>query len=81
MGRSRRNAESQSGAVLLFDTHSVTITRTNNQPTERATIDINEDTIRNLLSPEAARHPYLQRNAEGHYRIASPWLGFGLVLL
>ena len=81
--RSERNNEGQSGAILLFDTHSVTITRINNQPTERATIDINEDTISNLLSPEAAFSPryFLQRHAEGHYRIASPWLGLGLVLL
>jgi lipopolysaccharide export system permease protein len=81
--RSERNAESQSGAVLLFDSHSVTITRTNNNPTERGTIDINEDTISNLLSPETAHAPvyYLQRYAEAHYRIASPFLGLGLVLL
>jgi len=66
--RSERNAEGQSGAV---------------QQTERATIDINEDSISNLLSPDAAQSPqyYLQRHAEGHYRIASPWLGLGLALL
>ena len=81
--RSERNAEGQSGAVLLFDTHSVTITRNSSQKTERATIDINEDSISNLLSPDAAHSPqyYLQRHAEGHYRIASPWLGLGLALL
>ena len=81
--RSERNAEGQSGAVLLFDTHSVTITRNSSQQTERATIDINEDSISNLLSPEASASPqyYLQRHAEGHYRIASPWLGLGLALL
>jgi len=81
--RSERNAEGQSGAVLLFDTHSVTITRNSSQQTERATIDINEDSISNLLSPDASASPqyYLQRHAEGHYRIASPWLGLGLALL
>ena len=81
--RSERNVEGQSGAVLLFDTHSVTITRNSSQQTERATIDINEDSISNLLSPDAAHSPqfYLQRHAEGHYRIASPWLGLGLALL
>ena len=81
--RSERNAEGQSGAVLMFDTHSVTITRNSSQQTERATIDINEDSISNLLSPDAAHSPqyYLQRHAEGHYRIASPWLGLGLALL
>ena len=81
--RSERNAEGQSGAVLMFDTHSVTITRNSSQQTERATVDINEDSISNLLSPDAAPSPqyYLQRHAEGHYRIASPWLGLGLALL
>ena len=80
--RSERNAEGQSGAVLLFDTHSVTITRNSSQQTERATIDINEDSISNLLSPDAGEPEYyLQRHAEGHYRIASPWLGLGLALL
>ena len=81
--RSERNAEGQSGAVLLFDTHSVTITRNSSQQTERATVDINEDSISNLLSQDAAPSPqyYLQRHAEGHYRIASPWLGLGLALL
>jgi lipopolysaccharide export system permease protein len=81
--RSERNAEGQNGAVLLFDTHSVTITRNSSQQTERATIDINEDSISNLLSPDASDSPqyYLLRHAEGHYRVASPWLGLGLALL
>ena len=81
--RSERNAEGQSGAVLLFETHSVTITRSSSRPTERATVDMNEDTIANLLSPAAASSPqyYPQRHAEGHYRLASPWLGLGLALL
>ena len=81
--RSERNAEGQSGAVLLFESHSVTITRNSSQQTERAIIDNNEDSISNLLSADVARSPkyYLQRHAEGHYRIASPWLGLGLALL
>ena len=81
--RSERNAEGQSGAILLFDTHSVTITRNSSQQTERASIDYNEDSISNLLSTDAVNSPqyYLQRHAEGHYRIASPWLGLGLALL
>ena len=41
------------------------------------------DSISNLLSLDAIHSPqhYLQRHAEGHYRIASPWLGLGLALL
>ena len=81
--RSERNAEGQSGAVLLFDTHSVTITRNTSQQAKRPVIDINEDSISNLLSSDAAHstQQYLQRHAEGHYRIASPWLGLCLALL
>ncbi len=76
-------AAGQRGAVLLFDTHSVSITRTRNQPTERTILDINEDAIFNLILPETNSLPkyYLQRHAEGHYRLASPWLGLTLIAL
>ena len=75
--------EGQTGAVLLFKSYSLSITQKNDQPTERHTIDMNEDSIRNLLSPELATSPkyYLQRHAEAHYRIASPGLGLALTML
>ena len=81
--RSERNAEGQKGAVLLFETHSVPITRSRNHPTKRTTLDINEDKILNLLSPAYAHSPryYSLRHAEGHYRLASPWLGLALMTL
>ena len=44
---------------------------------------MNEDRIRNLLSPDHAATPeyYRQRHAEAHYRIVSPWLGLALTML
>ena len=81
--RSEGDDERQTGAVLLFDSYSLSITQKNDQPTERQSIDMNEDSIRNLLSPDLATSPkyYLQRHAEAHYRMASPWLGFALTML
>ena len=81
--RSEGDDEGQTGAVLLFDSYSLSITQKNDQPTERQSIDMNEDSIRNLLSLDLATSPkyYLQRHAEAHYRIASPWLGLALTML
>ena len=81
--RSERTASGKNGAVLLFETHSVKLLKTNDNPTERNAVDMNEDTITNLLSADKATSKtyYLQRHAEGHYRIASPLLGFALVFL
>jgi len=81
--RSEGDNEGQTGAVLLFESYSLSITQKNDQPTERQTIDMNEDSIRNLLSPELATTPkyFLQRHAEAHYRMASPWLGLALTML
>jgi len=50
---------------------------------------MNEDSIRNLLLPHLATNHkkryihqyYLQRHAEAHYRMASPWLGLALTML
>ena len=81
--RSERTIEGQSGAVLLFETHSLKIIRNRTTPAERNSVDMNEDTISNLLLPSMATTPtyFLQRHAEAHYRIASPWLGIALCIL
>jgi lipopolysaccharide export LptBFGC system permease protein LptF len=44
---------------------------------------MNEDKIRNLLSPGHAitQEYYSQRHAEAQYRIVSPWLGLALTVL
>ena len=79
--RSEGDDEGQTGAVLLFDSYALSITQKNDQPTERQSIDMNEDSIRNLLSPDLATSPkyYLQRHAEAHYRIASRLRGITML--
>ena len=81
--RSERTATGKNGAVLLFETHSLKITRNTTAPTERVGVDMNEDSIGNLLSRDAeqAASYFRQRHAEGHYRIASPFLVLALCLL
>ena len=80
--RNEVNAKGEASASLLFDTHSVLIT-SSAQPTQaRVILDMNEDSIRNLLDPTTSPEEqyYNQRRVEGHYRIISPLLGFVLVL-
>ena len=81
--RSERSPAGKSGAVLLFETHSLRITRDNDGPGQRSSIDMNEDSITNLFSPDKSASPiyFPYRYAEGHYRIASPLLALALCLL
>ena len=72
-----------SGATLLFDTHTVTITPKDRTVSSQMPIDMNEDTISNLLNPEKSPYPHYfnQRRAEGHYRIVSPALALVLIMI
>ena len=72
-----------SGATLLFDTHTVTIAPKDKTVSSQMPIDMNEDTISNLLNPEKSPYPeyFNQRRAEGHYRIVSPALALVLILI
>ena len=72
-----------SGATLLFDTHTVTIAPKDKTVSSQMPIDMNEDTISNLLNPEKSPYPdyFNQRRAEGHYRIVSPALALLLILI
>ena len=81
--RTEGTNDGQTGATLLFESYSLSITQKNDQPTKRQSVDMNEDSIRNLLTFELATTPkyYLQRHAEAHYRIASPWLGLALTMV
>ena len=81
-----RNVVNQNGeasASLLFDTHSVTIVSEQQTSQARISLDMNEDSISNLLDPSSAPSPnYIdQRRAEGHYRSISPLLGVVLVMV
>ena len=75
--------DKQSGATLMFDTHTVSITPRDRKQSTRMPIEMNEDRISNLLNPNASPQPaYVnQRVAEGHYRIVSPFLAFALVII
>ncbi len=72
-----------SGATLLFDTHTVTIAPKDKTVSSQMPIDMNEDKISNLLNPEKSPYPdyFNQRRAEGHYRIVSPALALVLILI
>ena len=75
--------DKQSGATLMFDTHTVSITPRDRKQSTRMPIEMNEDRISNLLNPDASPQAVYvnQRVAEGHYRIASPFLAFALILI
>ena len=80
--RSEVNKDGESGALLLFETHSLSLATNEKKPSERVANDMNEDSISNLL--DAEKSPYadyaFQRIAEGHYRIASPLLALALIM-
>ena len=75
--------DKQSGATLIFDTHTVSITPRDRKQSTRMPIEMNEDRISNLLNPDASPQAVYvnQRVAEGHYRIASPFLAFALIMI
>ena len=81
--RNEVNQNGEASASLLFETHSVTIVSEQQTTQARINLDMNEDSISNLLDPSSAPSPdYIdQRRAEGHYRIISPLLGFVLVMV
>ena len=75
--------DKQSGATLMFDTHTVSITPRDRKQSTRMPIEMNEDRISNLLNPDASPQAVYvnQRVAEGHYRIVSPFLAFALIMI
>ncbi|MGB2495874.1 MAG: LptF/LptG family permease [Candidatus Puniceispirillaceae bacterium] len=80
--RMELGSNDEAGAKLLFDTHTVTIAPRDRKQATRMPIDMNEDSITNLLNPDKSPSPsYInQRRAEGHYRIVSPLLALVLAL-
>ena len=81
--RAELNDDASNAAMLFFDSHTLAITASEGTKSKRMPIDMNEDTILNLLNPEKSPNPgyYPERRAEGHYRIASPLLALALVLI
>ena len=80
--RMELGSDEEAGAKLLFDTHTVTMAPQGRKEATRMPIDMNEDSITNLLDTAKSPSPaYInQRLAEGHYRIVSPALALVLVL-
>ena len=72
-----------SGATLSFESHTVSIVPKGKQQSARMPIDMNEDSISNLLDPSKSpsANYFNQRRAEGHYRIVSPFLSLLLILI
>ena len=81
--RAELNDDGSSGALLLFESHTLAITPRSSRQAERSPIDMNEDSIVNLLNPDKSPAPryYPERRAEGHYRIASPFMAISLVMM
>ena len=80
--RFEMNKNEDAGATLIFETHNVSITPRGRKQSTRMAIEMNEDTIANLLDPTTSPgERYInQRMAEGHYRIISPFLALALAL-
>ena len=81
--RSQINNLGEASATLYFDQYKLNIARTTQSTAQRSVLDMNEDSIANLLNPETSASPrYIsQRLAYGHYRITSPFLGITLTLV
>ena len=81
--RAELTDNTNNSAMLYFDSHRMSITATEEPKSKRVPIDMNEDTIPNLLNPAKSPAPdyFNERRAEGHYRIMSPFLGLALILI
>lgn len=81
--RAELTDDTNNSAMLYFDSHTISITATQGPKSERMPIDMNEDTIPNLLDPAKSPNPsyFSERRAEGHYRITSPFLGLAMILI
>ena len=81
--RTELTKDGASNAQLTFETHTLDISRQSAATTQRVVLDMNEDSIRNLLNPETAiSEQYArERMAMGHYRLTSPFMALALTLM
>ena len=81
--RSQIDANGQASATLFFDSYKLNVTPARVSANGDRPLDMNEDSIRNLLDPtKAIGEKYArQRMAYGHYRIVSPFLAFTLGII
>jgi len=81
--RTELRKDGTSNAQLTFETHSLDISQQNTGAAERVILDMNEDSIRNLLNPGTAISPRYarERMAMGHYRLSAPFMALALTIL
>jgi len=81
--RTELRKDGTSNAQLTFETHSLDISQQNTGAAERVILDMNEDSIRNLLNPDTAISPRFarERMAMGHYRLSAPFMALALTIL
>ena len=81
--RSELNDNNEASASLLFEQYKLYFARNFISNNRARTIDMNEDSIQNLLDAEKSSHERFiaQRQAYGHYRIAAPFLSLTLALI
>ena len=79
--RSEFVSDGQQSTILEFETYNLTLTRENQVGSRRA-FDYHELPIQTLLAGKSSNeHFSREMKAEGHYRLASPLLGFSLVII
>ena len=81
--RTELNQDGSSSALLSFESHMIDISRTGVQNNNRLYLDANEERITTLLNPDPSMPARYQREriAEGHFRIASPFLALSLCMI
>jgi lipopolysaccharide export system permease protein len=81
--RTELTKDGQSSAQLTFESHSLDISQPSASPSQRLVLDMNEDSIRNLLDPSTAATPHYarERMAMGHYRLTSPFMTLAMVII
>ena len=81
--RTELSENGQSSAQLTFETHTLDISQKITQNLNRDVLDMNEDSILNLLDPEKAATPRYarERMAMAHYRLSSPLMALTLAVL
>ena len=81
--RTELTKDGQSNAQLTFETHSLDISQPSASPSQRLVLDMNEDSIHNLLDPSTAANPRFarERMAMGHYRLTSPFMALAMVIM
>ena len=81
--RSELSDGQTASASLLFQQYKLYFARHVNATNRTRSIDMNEDSISNLLNPETATSSRFmsQRLSYAHYRISAPFLAFTLALI